>query len=56
MVYSLGIDVFYAKGIVAQQKSYGNLRSWRSEISFAKSQQVGRFLNFHAKLHVLSSF
>ena len=33
------------------------LRSWRSGFSFfSKSQQVGQFLKFHTKLHVLSWF
>ena len=48
----------YTKGIVAQQKSYGfkNFVKFEVENFFSKYQQVGRFLIFQTKLHVLPRF
>ena len=46
----------YTKGIDAQQKSYGFKNFEKLEVRnfFSKSQQVGRFLIFQSKLHVLN--
>ena len=46
------------KGKFAEQKSYGfkNFEKLEVQIFFSKSQQVGRFLIFQSKLHVLSWF
>ena len=48
----------YTKEIGAQQKSYGFKSFVKLEVEnfFSKSQQVGRFLFFKTKLHVLPRF
>ena len=48
----------YAKGIFAQKSfiDFKILRTRSSGIFYSKSQQVGWFLIFHARLHVLSWF